>query len=173
MNIYQKLLSGLLVSSLISVGGGMALKAIANETKTVIPTSTQDNIDEYKSTCAAWSGEVSEFSRRHTTGYGWFDFSDFRWTGKPVKEIDFWYMCTRNIFQSEAGEDALGRDLEEECDRIGENFHRNWVYFPQLTTVNHEFSAETVEGKMPYKQFAVYSCRIVVQPNNGTSDASE
>lgn len=173
MNVRQKILSGLLVSGLMLTTGGMTLKAIARETETGIPTPTQRNIDEYAKTCASWQGKLSTFSRRHTTGYGWFDFSDSRWAGLPVKEVDFWYMCMRNTFQFEAGEDASRKDLGEACDLIGEDFQKNWVYFPQFTTVSHEFSAEKVVGEQYQEQFALYSCRIVVRPNIGTSNASE
>jgi len=165
MNVRQKLLSGLLLSGLISVGGGTAFQAIARETEPVIPTPTQRSIDEYAKTCRGWQGKLSTFSRRHATNYGWFDFTDDRWAHIPVKEIDFWYMCMRNTFQFEAGEDASREDLEEMCDRIGEDFQKNWVYFPQFTTVSHEFSAEKVLGEQYQEQFALYSCRIIVRPN--------
>jgi hypothetical protein len=79
----------------------------------------------------------------------------------------------RNIFQFEAGVEALGEELEEKCDRIGEDFQKNWVYFPQFTTISHEFSIEQIEGKMSFEQFAVYSCRMVVRPNVETSSESE
>ncbi len=173
MNVGQKLLSGLLVSGLISVGGGMAFQAIARETEPAMPTPIQKSIDEYAKTCASWQGKLSQFSRRHTTGYGWFDFPDSRWAGKPVKEIDFWYMCMRNTFQFEAGEDASREKLEEQCDLIGENFQENWVYFPQFTTVTHEFSAEKVVGEQSQEQFALYSCRIIVRPDIETTSESE
>ena len=173
MNVRQKLLSGLLVSGLISVGGETAFQAIARETEAAIPIPTQRSIDEYAKTCRGWQGQLSQFSRRHATGYGFFDFSDSRWAGQPVKEIDFWYICMRNIFQFEAGVEALGEELEEKCDRIGEDFQKNWVYFPQFTTISHEFSIEQIEGKMSFEQFAVYSCRMVVRPNVETSSESE
>lgn len=168
MNVRQKLLSGLLVSGLISVSGGTAFKAIARETEPVIQTATEKNIAEYANTCAKWSGQINKFSRRHTTNYGSFEFSDSRWAGKPVKEIDFWYVCMRNTAQFEAGVDALGKELGEKCDRIGEDFQKNWVYFPQFTTLSHEFRTDQVG-----EQFHAYSCRIVVQPSFGSTSVEE
>ncbi len=173
MNVRQKLLSGLLLSGLMLTSGVTAFQAIARETEPVIQTATEKNIDEYESICARWQGQINKFSRRHTTNYGWFDFSDSRWGGLPVKEIDFWHTCMRNIFQFEAIEDASREELGEMCDRIGEDFQKNWVYFPQFTTVSHEFSVQKIKGEMSFEQFALYSCRIVVRPNFGSTSVEE
>ena len=169
MNVRQKLLSGLLVSGLISVSGGMAFQAaIAQETEPVIQNYTEKNIDEYESICARWQGQINKFSRRHTTNYGWFDFSDSRWGGLPVKEIDFWHTCMRNIFQFEAGVEASRKDLGDGCDRRAEDFQKNWVYFPQFTTVSHEFRTDKIG-----EEFHVYSCRIIVRPSFGRTNVKE
>ncbi|MDY6804253.1 MAG: hypothetical protein SXA11_10660 [Cyanobacteriota bacterium] len=167
MNVRQKLLSGLLLSGLMLTSGATAFKAIARETEPVIQTSNEKNIAEYANTCAQWSGQMSKFSRR-LTNYGWFDFSDFRWAGRSVEEVDFWQTCMRNTAQFEAGIEILGRDLEDECDRIAKDFKKNFVYFPQFNTLTHEFRTDKIG-----EEFHAYSCRIVVRPSFESTSVEE